>query len=533
MSAHVAPLAYHRVRAPSESGRALVVPPLDAVQGMLAMNRGWLAEWSTASDGLGPTLAALRTAARGEMVQAATQYTRQYRDVASHAYAPAVPLLLSGHQPQLFHAGVWFKNFVLSSLARSHQAVGVNLIVDNDTIRTATIRVPTGSPEAPLVENVALDAPSDEIPFEERTVLDAPLFRSFAERAAAAIRPWISCPLVADLWRHAIAAERGTSRLGEVLANARHSLEGEWGQATLELPLSAVARQAGFRRFALLLLQELPRFAAVYNTSLVEYRRVNRIRSRSHPVPNLADDDGWQEAPFWIWSSDQPRRQRLFVRYAPEGLQLTDRGRLQAKLAHATDSALADWEVLEQRGVRIRPRALTTTMYARLVLSDLFLHGIGGAKYDELTDAIVQRFFGIDPPAYLTATATIQLPHHFTPTSREEVLSLQHQQRALRFNPERFRLAGDAAQLVAQKQELLRSVPPRGSRRAWQQEMSRLNAELQTFAVAQQRELAAAVDQAKERYRRTRLLGSREFSFCLFPADFLRSLLLDLSATKP
>ena len=65
---------------------------------------------------------------------------------------------------------------------------------------------------------------------------------------------------------------------------------------------------------------------------------------------------------------------------------------------------------LEARGIEIRPRALITTMYARLFLSDLFIHGIGGAKYDELTDAIIRRFFGIEPPAYMTVTGTVRLP---------------------------------------------------------------------------------------------------------------------------
>ncbi len=64
-------------------------------------------------------------------------------------------------------------------------------------------------------------------------------------------------------------------------------------------------------------------------------------------------------------------------------------------------------------------------MFARLVLSDVFIHGIGGAKYDQLTDAIVRRFFGVEPPGYLVATATLKLPlprHPWRkPTSRASI----------------------------------------------------------------------------------------------------------------
>ena len=54
-------------------------------------------------------------------------------------------------------------------------------------------------------------------------------------------------------------------------------------------------------------------------------------------------------------------------------------------------------------------RALTTTMFSRFLLGDLFIHGIGGAKYDELGDEIARRFFGIEPPGFLTVSMTLWL----------------------------------------------------------------------------------------------------------------------------
>ena len=47
--------------------------------------------------------------------------------------ASADSLLLAGHQPELFHPGVWVKNFALNGLARRHGATPLNLVVDNDT----------------------------------------------------------------------------------------------------------------------------------------------------------------------------------------------------------------------------------------------------------------------------------------------------------------------------------------------------------------------------------------------------------------
>ena len=53
---------------------------------------------------------------------------------------------------------------------------------------------------------------------------------------------------------------------------------------------------------------------------------------------------------------------------------------------------------------------MITTLFARLFLGDLFMHGIGGAKYDQVTDSLVERFFGVKPPGFMTLTATLRLP---------------------------------------------------------------------------------------------------------------------------
>ena len=54
---------------------------------------------------------------------------------------------------------------------------------------------------------------------------------------------------------------------------------------------------------------------------------------------------------------------------------------------------------LGKQGFKIRSRALTNTLYARLFLGDLFIHGIGGGKYDEVTDAIIRRYYRSSRPA--------------------------------------------------------------------------------------------------------------------------------------
>ena len=66
-------------------------------------------------------------------------------------------------------------------------------------------------------------------------------------------------------------------------------------------------------------------------------------------------------------------------------------------------------------------------MYARLFLCDLFIHGIGGGKYDEVTDNIIRRYYGVEPPAYLVLSATLHLPLPHHPARPEDCRRLRRQ----------------------------------------------------------------------------------------------------------
>jgi hypothetical protein len=523
---------YRPVRAPSEHGEALIEPPWSIVDAVLESNCTERAQQSE-HDIQGRTLRELAEEARHDLLVAARRYTQCYRDVPAPAAVDS-PILLAGHQPQLFHAGVWFKNFALSSLADRFQAQAVNLLIDNDIHRLSSLRVPCGSPEERHIRTVSFDQLSEPIAYEEREILEPETFLSFGQRVHQASDGLLADPILGQLWPLAISAAQRSRNLGHCLAEARHRLEAAWGLQTLELPLSHICHSRGFIHFALHLLAHLPRLHEVYNSSLADYRSANHIRSRSHPVPDLAVDDDWLEAPFWIWTTEAPHRQRLFVRFSNSGLELTDRHGLQISLPFSADaetsSAMEHWLALEKQGVKLRPRALVTTMYARLFLSDLFIHGIGGGKYDQLTDLIIARFLELQAPAYMMISATVLLFPDRTDVFRQRVAEAKRLVRELRFRPELHVQGGeDVQRLIRQKQDWIQKDPPRGQRTERHRNIEALNRSLQEH-------LPITSDQAWHNYqqrtvelRRESQFASREFSFCLFSAETLRPLLLELS----
>lgn len=525
-------LEYRRLRAPREDRSFVVEPPLAEAGVALAENQTRRAAY--AYDVSGRTLAELGDQARSELVEAATRYTRSYRDAPSPR---GKRVILAGHQPELFHPGVWCKNFALSALAARHEATAINLVVDSDTVKRTSLRVPGGTIAAPYVSDLPFDATATPIPYEERSVADWGLFESFGQRTRDEIRQLVPKPLVESFWPRVVERARERQRIGAALAEARHQLEGDWGLETLELPQSQVCCLSAFNWLVAHLLRELPRFRAVYNDGVREYRRVNHIRSHNHPVPDLAESAGWIEAPFWIWTTQAPHRRRLFVRQQGDALELTDRAAWRESIPARDgdpESTAAALRGLTCAKAKIRSRALVTTLVARLLFGDLFLHGIGGAKYDELTDLIIRRFFSVAPPCYMFLSATLHLPTPHAPVSSGDLRAVEQRIRELSFHPEVFlkgtNLGGEAKEQIDEKRKWIATPQTKENARQRCRTIRHANESLQSLLEDQREALLARRGALSERLRAESVLASREYSFCLYPEAPLRDFLTGIGA---
>jgi hypothetical protein len=532
-----------KLRAPQGDGQTVVEPPLRSLPRIVADNRDRLA--GIGYDVQGQSLAELSASARRSLLQKSIEYTARYRNVPHRLRRALVSddalgrmsFILAGHQPQLFHPGVWYKNFVLGSLARELDAIPIHLLIDSDQCRSASIRVPTGSIEKPLVDIAPYDAPATEMPYEERSIGDFGTLQSFAGHVSSLVQPFVGDPLVRELWPLVLERNPGETNLGLRLAQGRHALEETWQNDTLELPQSVVCQLPEFAWFLAHVLAHLPRFWSAYNDALATYRRTHHMRNRAHPVPDLAEADGWLEAPFWIWTAKDPQRRPLFARQSADELAITDRQSHTFRLSLTADrdaGAAADQLVqLASQGIKIRTRALTTTLFARVVLSDLFLHGIGGAKYDQVTDEIARNFFGFDPPEFAAVSATLRLP---VAARREEASrdrSCAEQLRELKYHPERYVITdiapgADAVKIgdiIAAKRRWVETEKTLENARERHNAIAAANSELQPFVANRRRAIKERCEEIQTRRRADAILQSREYSFCLFPREHFEKLL--------
>ena len=168
-----------------------------------------------------------------------------------------------------------------------NSGIAINLIIDSDLCRKASIRVPTGTVQEPRLESVKYDAYDQELPYEERKVLDPNTWNTFGIRVAKTVASLVESPIVERWWEETHKEVSVAETLGEALARARHQLELQWGSHSLEIPQSNICRTPAFHWFAACLLEESERFRTAYNESLAEYRQVHRLRNQAQPMPDL------------------------------------------------------------------------------------------------------------------------------------------------------------------------------------------------------------------------------------------------------
>ena len=533
-----------RLRVPRTNRSTLIEPSLDVALVAARRNRDRLETDQVSVQGR--SLRVLREWSRATCLAGACEYTQTLLgEPVSMPEVDREPIFLAGHQPSLFHAGVWVKNFLIDRLARESGGLGLNLIVDNDTLGSTSLRVPTGTRDDPRVERIPFAASRVVQPWEDARIMDVSTFDSFADRVAGEMAVWNVDPLLRTVWLDAIAHRRVSQRICDCLTAARHRQERRWGLTNLEFPISRLCETEPFLWFASHLLAQLPRFQECHNRVLDEYRRLNGVRSRNHPVPRLSETDGWLEAPFWIWRTGEARRHGVLVKQVGREVHLSDGQQTLARLPLAPDmDACCSVEVLRklpEQGLRFRTRALTTTLFARLCLGDLFVHGIGGAKYDEMTDQIIRDFYGLEPPAFLTASATLHLPlaEPFDVTE-DDAQRLRRLLRDLEFNADRHGLNSAADVLVAEKQELIADreaartvglsrrerIARRPANRARHDRLTELNGRLAELAVDQRRAAGEELARVQQRLAANAVLQDREYSFALYPEVMLRDFLL-------
>ncbi len=365
--------------------------------------------WPPPADLLRDTTAnaAALSAAEGCRIQGVpvAKLRREMRQWIGHPDGP--PLVATGHQTELYHPGVWVKDVLTNAAADKLDAVALHVAVDTDQPKHLAVRWPGTT--IPITDDPALNtaewagllaAPTPAHVDQVQAALDA-------ADATWSFRPMVPAVL-ASLRRQFLD---GTG-LSAALTAAQHELDWDLGLRHRVLLASTLMGSGPYLTFVHHVLSRADRFAADYNAALAEYRVEAGISSPTRPMPDLRSTGSTVEVPFWFDNLATGTRGRAQVVRADGGWALSagdDRFPLDGNADGATAAdRLGRW--LSDHHLRLAPRALTLTTFLRLLVVDQFVHGIGGGRYDQVTDRLLSSHFGIDPPRFAVTTATLIFP---------------------------------------------------------------------------------------------------------------------------
>ncbi|MDR7439055.1 MAG: hypothetical protein QN181_04060 [Armatimonadota bacterium] len=501
---------------PGGSGEVVCIPPLPCWRAVAEENAANLNRSPTLLDG--EPLGAFRRAVREEVLTAAAQFSRQW---GLRPQEGSGPLVVTGHQPTFYHPGIWAKNLVLG-LGGGIQPL--NLLVDSDAVEVLDVAVPRWDGELRTVHRVLVRCPPD-VPFETAPPPAQERWLEWIEAVWGDLATLDRPELLAGLERLSMLGgrEREMCRsLGEFVARLRRAFEP--APAYPELPVSWLCRTRGFLRFVRWMANSCESFWAAYNEALEAHRRAEGIRSPAQPFPNLRRQLDRYELPLWTVRTG--RRRPVFAHRVGEEVVLFAEETELARIGPRTPL-----EALVEGA--FRPRGMALTLFVRVCVADLFVHGVGGALYDRATDRLIYSLFAVDPPSFAVVTATFHLPLPGPEDPSAQRARLQQRLYELLHNPDRILEPRDPhlQNLVKEKWSLIRRLQEesltRRERRALTHRIRAINQALSALLAEEIQRVREALAQLERQEAAYAAATYRGYPFFLFDGEALQRFLQD------
>ncbi|MDA1230217.1 MAG: hypothetical protein O2856_05545 [Planctomycetota bacterium] len=409
-----------------------------------------------------PTLAELRQHARKRLVDSAEQFVLRLSGVAGAAGLlqgdrplltgdpTTIPIVMTGHQPVVFHSGLTFKYQTAEAFAARNGLIAIAVVIDTDEGDAGafsyascdetkqSVPIPASHPIPRLTSKPETLAKASGLYSTSRlksamalsetlTKVENQLQGCGETVAASAFRT------VAD--QYLSLADSSPTGCSTMDANLITRWNADVGGRMLELPLSAICSFPEFIRFTAPIFERPFEFADCYNCALATFREDHRIRNEANPFPNLSVKEDWCELPYWLLDHSAGTRHLLQVRRESDGLVLEcNRERIVTLQKGNAPEALTS---LLFSGKQLVPRGAMITATLRLLFSDLFIHGTGGGKYDPCTDGLIRNWWLVEPSPFAVASAS----RYLFAAERTRLLQLQQvesQLREMQYNPQRF-----------------------------------------------------------------------------------------------
>ncbi len=456
---------------------------------------------------------------------------------SKNSYTIENSIIQTGHSPAIAHPGVMIKHSLVNSIAKKLNGIGINMVVDNDASNDNSLNIPDIDGQDTSVKKIEYTPGLRNLAFEEIRYANPTQLPAFKESVLKSLHN-PDMKRTFEGFMTIVRAFSGESlQFSDLFTFARCVFLKRFGINNLEVPVSLISETDSFLNFFLHITANLKCFVDIYNAKLGEYRKLKKISSKANPLPDLMVKEFVVEMPFWMWKGDEPRK-RLFASVANDSrISIICDNKIVEHFDFAgrnrsTDN-LQNMERLKgliSKGIKIRPKAIVNTMYSRLFFSDLFVHGIGGAKYDLITDEIIKEFFGVEPPSYATISATMHLPYKPLDASKDDVNTLKHAIKDMGHNPDRYasgKIMEDVEMrsLINEKQDLIaKASHDTTEKHLIFDRMKQLNSLMKNKISSLIAEKKMEMENLERKLGYNTIVTNREYPFCIFPESMLREL---------
>lgn len=319
-----------------------------------------------------------------------------------------VPIVATGHQPLMPHAGIVAKYQRARAVADAAGGHAVNLVIDTGTERVGELDVPCGHPPDQLtVTRIAmLTEHAGILAFRPPGSLWPANARAWPDGVLETVVPGLEA--IGSAWASSsgtTAGEQAASAVGHVLRPYAGQFDVVFASQLLCSPIGEQLRSA--------MRSDPQGCVSHYNEAVAEFPEagIRPLEVGAH-----------LELPLWrvAGGTTRPARQHD----------------------------------LENSPAELLPRALVTTALVRAAVADHYVHGLGGWSYDRVMERWISRWLGWSCCPRSLATATLRLPGCSDDDIERALTRRHHTLRRLRHDP---RAAGGSG-LSREKAALLAAV---------------------------------------------------------------------------
>src|SRR5664279_406743 len=144
---------------PAGHGELLASPPYPEWAALARANHGAAAAWEFEVAGV--SAGRVRALARAEALTRAAEFSARLGIDVKEPGDPEGLIVATGHQPEIYHPGVWIKDFLLQRLADETKASAFDVVVDSDVFETLSVSSPCLTPDVHLCTQYLAIGPRD------------------------------------------------------------------------------------------------------------------------------------------------------------------------------------------------------------------------------------------------------------------------------------------------------------------------------------------------------------------------------------